>query len=71
MIRDEYRILSVRLDSRKTRASAVAEWTQRVVPSRLDGSPMGRSLALHERARIELRRASPSRFVVWKVTLAR
>jgi hypothetical protein len=71
MIRDDYRIISVRFESRRTRASAVAEWTQRVVASRLDGSPSGRPISLHERATIELRRASPSRFVVWKVTLAR
>lgn len=72
MLRDQYRIISIRSDAANATASALAEWDQRVVPSHSDGTPLGRPVTLHERARIELRRANTSRtFVVWKVTLVK
>ena len=43
---------------------------QRVQPSGPSGHPLGRTVALNERARYELRRmAHGSGFVVWKVVL--
>lgn len=70
MIRDVYRIVSVAIGATQTSAGAVAEWDQKVVPSHLDGTPLGRPVVLHERARIELRRANRAApFFVWKVTL--
>jgi hypothetical protein len=72
MIRDDYRITSIRLDATKARATAFAVWDQRVVPSRPDGTPVGQAVSLRERARVELRRDNTSqRFVVWKVTLVK
>jgi len=70
MIRDDYRIISIRLAATRARATALAQWNQRVVPSHLDGTPRGRAVSLRERARVELRRVGSSqRFVVWRVTL--
>ena len=72
MIRDVYRIVSVAIGGTQTSAGAVAQWDQRVVPSHLDGTPLGKPVVLHERARIELRRANrTARFFVWKVTLVK
>jgi hypothetical protein len=72
MIHDDYRIISIDFGGAKTTATAMAEWDQRVVPSHSDGTPLGRPVTLHERARIQLRRAGASRnFVVWKVTLVK
>lgn len=72
MIHDDYRIISIVFGGAKTTATAMAEWDQRVVPSHSDGTPLGRPVTLHERARIQLRRAGASRnFVVWKVTLVK
>jgi hypothetical protein len=72
MIHDDYRIISIVFGAAKTTASAMAEWDQRVVPSHLDGTPLGRPVTLHERARIQVRRAGASRnFVVWKVMLVK
>jgi hypothetical protein len=72
MLRDDYQVLSVQLAPKEAQATAVAEWNQRVQPSHLDGRPLGRAVALHERARIQLRRATPQvTFVVWKVTLVK
>jgi cation diffusion facilitator CzcD-associated flavoprotein CzcO len=72
MIRDDYRIVRIRLNPTGTRATALADWNQRVVPSHLDGTPLGRPVSLYERARIELRRADASQaFFVWKVTLVK
>jgi hypothetical protein len=72
MIHDDYRIISIVFGAAKTTANALAAWDQRVVPSHSDGTPLGRPVTLHERARIQLRRADDSRnFVVWKVTLVK
>jgi hypothetical protein len=70
MIRDDYRIASIRLGPSLVTATAVAQSIQTVVPSYLDGRPRGRSIQLHERARIVLRRLGTSgRFVVWSIAL--
>jgi hypothetical protein len=72
MIRDEYTVISIALDPTLVKATAVAKWDQRVVPSHSNGTPLGRAVSLQERARIELRRAGSSgSFVVWKVTLVK
>jgi hypothetical protein len=72
MIRDNYRIASVTLERSLATATAVAQSIQTVVPSQLNGRPRGRSIQLHERARIVLRRLDASgRFVVWSITLLR
>jgi hypothetical protein len=70
MIRDNYRVASIVLDSSDAGATAVAQSIQTVVPSHLNGRPLGRSVRLNERARIVLRRLGTSkRFVVWNITL--
>ena len=70
MLSDSYRIVSIRLDPSHTSATAVVRSSQKLVPYRLDGRARGGPVALEERARIELRRiGSPSRFVVWRLTL--
>ena len=72
MIRDDYRITSITFGRTGANATAIAEWDQRVVPSHLNGRPIGRPVSLKERARIELRRVAASgRFVVWRVTLVK
>jgi hypothetical protein len=72
MIRDNYTVISIAFGPTLARATAFANWDQRVVPSRPNGTPLGRAVSLHERARIELRRVGSSRsFVVWKVTLVK
>ena len=63
-------VASIRLDPSYLRASAIVVDRQRVQPSGPSGHPLGRTVALNERARYELRRiAHSSRFVVWKVVL--
>jgi hypothetical protein len=63
-----FRIVSVRLDPSYERAVVVVADDQRVQPSHRNGKPIGRSVVLHERARLELRRVGRSeRFVVWTV----
>jgi hypothetical protein len=70
MLHDDYRIISIRLDPSYASAVAVVQSTQKVVPSQLDGKPLGRSVELHERARLDLHRIGSSRsFVVWRLTL--
>ena len=70
MLHDDYRIISIRLDPSYASAVAVVQSTQKVVPSQLNGKPLGRSVELHERARIDLHRIGSSRsFVVWRLTL--
>jgi hypothetical protein len=69
MISDQLRIESVRLDPSYERAKALVVADQRVLPSNRNGRPLGRSVVLNERARLDLRRVGRSdRFVVWKVT---
>ena len=60
----------IRLDPSYLRASAIVVDRQRVRPSEPSGHPLGRTVALNERARYELRRmAHGSGFFVWKVVL--
>jgi hypothetical protein len=60
-------ISSVALDPSYTSATAVVRSIQRVRPYR-GGKPLGRAIGVNERARVELRRLSPSeRFIVWRV----
>lgn len=67
---DRFQVVSIRVDPSYAEATAVAGGLQRVRPYRLNGRPVGRSVELNERARIELRRlARTDRFVVWKVEL--
>lgn len=70
MIRDRYRIASIAFGPSLAGATAVAQSIQTVVPSHLNGHPLGRSVRLNERARIVLRRLGTSNsFVVWRITL--
>jgi hypothetical protein len=63
-------VASIRLDPSYLRASAIVLDRQRVQPSGPSGHPLGRTVALNERARYELRRmAHGSGFVIWKVVL--
>ena len=63
-------VASIRLDPSYLRASAIVVDRQRVQSSGPSGHPLGRTVALNERARYELRRiAHSSGFVVWKVVL--
>jgi hypothetical protein len=72
MVRDNYRIIWIHISAVKTTATALAAWDQRVVPSHRDGTPLGRAVSLHERARLELRRmVGAQAFVVWKATLVK
>ena len=69
LLSERFRVVSIRLDPSYTRATAVVHDPQRVRPYGRDGRPLGRAVALNERARLELRRVgSGMRFVVWKVT---
>lgn len=69
MLSQRLRIESVRLDPSYERATALVVAHQRVLPSDRNGRPLGRSVVLNERARIDLRRVGSSeRFVAWKVT---
>jgi hypothetical protein len=70
MLRDRYRITSITLAPSLATATAVAESMQTVLPSHLNGHPLGRSVRLNERAQIVLRRLHGSNdFVVWNITL--
>jgi hypothetical protein len=72
MLSERLRIESVRLDPSYERATALVVANQRVLPSNRNGRPLGRSVVLNERARIDLRRVGRSdRFVVWKITRRR
>jgi hypothetical protein len=63
-----FRIVSIRLHPSYASAVAIVADDQRVQPSRRNGKPIGRTVVLHERARLELRRVGRSeRFVVWTV----
>jgi hypothetical protein len=72
LLSDHRRVVSLRLDSSYTSATAVVIDRQRVQPSGRNGKPLGRTVALNERAIYELRRIGSSRrFVVWRVVLSR
>jgi len=64
-------ILSVVLDPSFATATATTLASGRVRPYQ-DGHPGGHDIAVHERARVQLRRLGHTqRFVVWQVTLVR
>lgn len=66
-----YRIVQLQLDPSYTRATAVVHDERRVVPYR-NGRELGRTIAVNDRAEIELHRLGESlRFVVWRVTPVR
>ena len=72
MLHQTFRIVSIHLNRRATTATAVVQWNQDVEPSHLNGKPIGRPIAVQERARILLHRIGVSRrFVVWNVGLVR
>jgi hypothetical protein len=69
LLTEQFRVISIHLDPSYERATAVVYDPQRVRPYGRDGRPLGRPVALKERARLELRRVgSSTRFVVWKVS---
>ncbi len=70
MLHERFRVISTALNPSYTTATAVISDVQRVQPAHENGKPLGKSVTLKERARIELRRVSgTNRFVVWKVQL--
>lgn len=70
MLHDDYRIVSLVLDASGRRATAVARSVQEVQLTHLNGTSLGKSVKLDERARIELHRvARSSGFVVWSISL--
>lgn len=67
----ELKILTVKLDPSFSRATATTEAAGRVRPYR-GGRPLRKTIPVHERARVELRRVGRSQqFVVWQVTVVR
>jgi len=69
LLSEHFRVISIQVDPSYERATAVVSDPQRVRPYGGDGRPLGRAVALNERARLELRRlGSGMRFVVWRVT---
>ena len=65
------RIVTVTIDPSFLRATAVTQADGRVRPYR-NGRALGRTIPVHERARVELRRLGRShQFVVWQVTVIR
>ena len=72
LLSDRRRVVSLKLDPSYTKATAVVVDHQRVQPSGRNGRPLGRDVALNERATYELRRiGSSAHFVVWRVVLQR
>jgi hypothetical protein len=70
MLHDDYRIVSLAVDRSGRRATAVARSVQEVELTHLNGTSLGKSVRLDERARIELHRvASSNGFVVWSISL--
>ena len=70
LLSDRFEIVSIRLDPSYATATAIARGRQHVRPYRLNGKPIGRSVELNEKARIDLRRVGhTNRFVVWRVKL--
>ncbi len=68
LLRDSYRIVSIRLG--RPALSAVVQSNQELLPSSLEGRALGQPVELDERARIELRRIGRSkRLVVWRLSL--
>jgi hypothetical protein len=70
LLSDRFQVVSIRLDPSYAEATAIARGRQHVRPYRLNGKPVGRSVELNEKSRIELRRVGrTNRFVVWRVKL--
>jgi hypothetical protein len=68
LLSERFRIVSITLDPSYSSAVAVIHDDQRAQLDRADGKPLGRSVAIHERVRLELHRAGHAeRFVVWRV----
>lgn len=71
-LRDELRVVSVRLDPSYTTATAMIRDLETVQPTHTDGKPFGHPVTETERARLELQRVvGTNRFVVWKVVTGR
>jgi len=67
-VKTALRVHAVRIDPSYTSATAVADSQQRVRPYE-SGKPQSRSILLHEKARLALKRIGTSQhFIVWKVT---
>jgi hypothetical protein len=67
VVSDRFVIQTVRLDASYSAATATILNPQQVRPYGRDGTPLGRSVQLIERAQYELHRiGSSQRFVVWK-----
>jgi hypothetical protein len=65
-IKTALRVRAIRVDASYMTATAVADSRQRVRPYE-SGKPQPKLIALHERARLTLRRVGSSdRFIVWK-----
>jgi len=65
-IKTSLRIQAIRIDASYATATAVADSKQRVRPYEA-GKPQPKLIALHERARLTLKRVGSSdRFIVWK-----
>jgi hypothetical protein len=72
LLRERFRVLSTNLDPSYTTANAEVADVQRLQPARASGKPIGHTVRLAERARLELHRIPHShRFVVWNVVLAK
>jgi hypothetical protein len=68
LLSERFRIVSITLDASYSSAAAVVHDDQRAQLDRADGKPLGRSVVIHERVRLELHRAgNAERFVVWRV----
>jgi hypothetical protein len=66
-----FTIQQITLDPSQARATALVHDKRRVVPYRA-GKRLGRSVAVDERARVELRRLGTTmRFVVWRISPVR
>jgi hypothetical protein len=70
LLHETFRVLSLHLDPSYTKATGIVDDKQTAALYQ-NGRRQQRSVQLHERARIELRRvAGSTRFVVWKVVLS-
>jgi hypothetical protein len=68
LLKEQFRIVAVRLAPSYSAASATVTDHERVQPSYANGRPRGKAVTLSERVRLELRRVGDAHFVVWKVT---
>ncbi len=69
LVSERFRILTLRLDTTYTTATATISDRQVVRPYHAKGGPLGKPITLDEHARLTLHRVGrSSRFVVWKVS---